>query len=105
MPRLSDLPLDDDGPTLRRGRRKKTAKWCRGKVGVEHAPTLVHDDRYPPCGPSGWLDRATRTWHQTGGWVCFHIEVCATCGKHLRFYAIPCPDAPEGVRQRDGYHA
>ena len=61
--------------------RKDRAKWCRGKVGVEHdyvitipANTWGWECReWTSCLPSGWKHRH---------YACYHRWVCTRCGKH-----------------------
>jgi hypothetical protein len=74
-------------------KRKNTKRWCKGKVGREHQPVIVYDERYlrwhKEChvAPS-WAYRSMK------GWYCIHLEVCTNCGKHLR-WRVPkeeCPD-------------
>jgi hypothetical protein len=60
--------------------KKDRAKWCRGKVGVEHTPeVMIPVNSWSrsfgrTCGPISW--DPTR-------WACYHSLVCTTCGKHL----------------------
>lgn len=79
-------PDEDVLPARYRGRRKNTARWCRGKVGVAHVPVIVLGQYggTKGCGPSNGLPDNAR-------WVCWHIEACQTCGKHLKS-TVPCPD-------------
>lgn len=76
-----------DEPVRRRPARKDTRRWCKGKPGSEHVPVIERPyDR--PC------ERDERFSWAIG---CNHHEVCATCGKVLRWsidYA-ECPDLTE----------
>ena len=77
-------------------KRKKTAKWCKGKVGVEHVTEIVVNHNYsrPTCG---WRPIYTRRtgivqiwrWHYS----CIHSRKCTTCGKYVEYYidAEECP--------------
>lgn len=79
-------------------RKKKTGKWCKGKVGVPHKPVIEFDRRYE----NGYSGRMTCGWTKTFFisdrgrmyWRCLHHEVCSVCGKHLRWRLKPaeCPD-------------
>ena len=90
--------LDDEQP-VRHHRRRSTRKWCRGKVGVEHQPTIRLNryveslQRYQPGARSvpqwrpvcGWLDWSWR-------YFCRHERYCTRCGKILA--PSKTPNAP-----------
>lgn len=91
---------DDRGYRRRQARgRKNTKRWCRGKVGVEHA--LVFGYRswtlsfnragQPPCRPpSDWMQN-----RRVDEWICLHVLKCDECGKILRHLNDDeCPDRP-----------
>jgi len=83
----------------RHGRgQKDRRRWCRGKVGVEHKPTVVLDSWLGrTCGLSKvgkWEQyRTYKSWVIIGTeWRCHHIEQCINCGKKLRHLAgEECP--------------
>lgn len=57
---------------------KDTRHWCKGKVGREHTPAI----EMPPNAyrqDCGWI-----TWNEVPWYSCHHVELCTTCGKHLR---------------------
>lgn len=72
--------------------RKNTKLWCRGKMGVEHAPVTVRVDHFAdlPC-TKGFLG-------------CHHNVICSVCSKVLTPFCDEslCPDllvqTGEGVR-------
>lgn len=47
-----------------KGPRKKTRKWCKGKVGVKHV----------------WSRQ--KPWD----WTNSEVDVCDNCGKHGKYY-------------------
>lgn len=51
--------------------KKNTRKWCKGKVGKEHAP------RWGRSQQLGWI-RNPEDWTL--------VYACQNCGKHLDFY-------------------
>jgi hypothetical protein len=61
--------------------RKKTRRWCRGKVGVEHQ--VVRRPRDPRAT---WSRRTCGWWtlKTDGLWICIEQDVCTECGKILR---------------------
>lgn len=85
--------------TPRHGRKKKTRRWCKGKVGVEHQLEVRLDERTaswrrhldaerPTCYRPDWLANApgSATRPETWSWMCSHIKVCTVCGKILEHY-------------------
>ena len=69
---------------------KDKARWCRGKVGVEHVWRVM-----VPVNADGWfIGRACeKVVYYTGAgemvrewsrWMCKHRVVCASCGKVRR---------------------
>ena len=74
---------DDEIPRPRSSR--KTRKWCKGKVGVEHTPKCFDYQAIKRwCGGRVRLD----------GWK---ILVCTTCGKELETYFPRRGDKPDWV--------
>lgn len=70
--------------------RKDRKRWCRGKPGVKHQPSLV-------ASRDGWLCHLPEAWHRQmwpgEDWVCWHREECTACGRVLRTGVAPeCPD-------------
>lgn len=91
---------NERGPRTARtmNRKKKTAKWCKGKQGVEHVPEVVvnHNLQNRECK---WF--TTYLWR--GGkraepwrtfWSCSHATRCANCGKYINYLGLgeDCPD-------------
>lgn len=89
-------------------KRKKTGRWCRGKVGVEHTPELVVNHNYNPTRVCGWRDiyswrsgeRQLWKWHYS----CRHSYRCTKCGKYTEYFLknveecpdfAPCPELPQ----------
>lgn len=87
------------------GKKKKTRRWCKGKVGVEHRPEIVIDERTkqwrsdfgsrPACYRPDWLVKGGRAGRRpmTWSWLCSHVERCTVCGKILEHsLGTRCPD-------------
>lgn len=75
----------------RRSAPKNTRKWCKGKVGREHIPSIIKkptwgDDK---CHYSNW--KSARTGRFLGYWICNHREICERCGKVLK-WRVDCPE-------------
>ena len=89
--------------------RKNRRRWCRGKVGVEHATEValctwavtrrMANPRAELCrwwGPGDWQTVAyvehgvaVDDWR----WTCSHVEMCVNCGRKLRqLVGTQCPD-------------
>jgi hypothetical protein len=66
---------------------KKTKRWCRGKVGVEHKPVVSN---YAALGKLAWLPGAER-------WLVLY---CSACGKELDSYTPPHEDRPTFISKR-----
>jgi hypothetical protein len=66
-----DLPRDRPLPSTKNRRR-----WCRGKVGVEHAP-VCRDYRATKGYPDSFQ----------GLFVGWRLLVCTACGKELAIHA------------------
>lgn len=90
-PRLDERRISAPD-TPRHGRKKKTRRWCKGKVGVEHQLEIILDERVlswmthngdrSPCYRPDWLvntpmGRRSVFW----SWMCSHVERCTVCGK------------------------
>jgi hypothetical protein len=73
----SRLPLEREVPRSPSLTVKKTKRWCRGKVGVEHKLVVSN---YADLGKLSWLSQA-REWL---------VLYCSTCGKELDSYT-PLP--------------
>jgi hypothetical protein len=84
--------------------RKDRARWCRGKVGVEHIPEVTKPSgwRAKTCAPRPGWSKLIKFHDPRGDWWCWHRITCATCGKVLvdqdRFPADRCPDREDGRR-------
>jgi hypothetical protein len=89
--------------------RRDRRRWCRGKMGVEHATEVALDavgsyrrainPRAKVCTwRNGWNWQGlgadtTLARHEDWIWDCAHVEVCMNCGKNLRGLAgTQCPD-------------
>jgi hypothetical protein len=78
-------------------KKKKTARWCRGKVGVEHVTELVVNHNYTQTRPCGWFPLYRRqagvvrvySWR----WHCRHSLKCVNCGKYV-VYFVPAEQCP-----------
>jgi hypothetical protein len=80
-------------------RKKKTGKWCKGKVGVEHVTEIVknHNLERIECGwhPARYLRKGravvgVHSWRYS----CRHARRCVNCRKYVE-YLLPgeqCPD-------------
>lgn len=92
-----DEILDAEDLVRRAPTPKDTIRWCRGKVGREHTPTVVarpwHPDRNSCAWRPIWSPRQRKT---VLTWDCVHREECAGCGRVLtpRPWLPPtrCPD-------------
>lgn len=67
--------------------KKDKARWCKGKVGVEHAWAVI----IPVNTDSFYLRRECSmvTYGRVGGktwntWLCKHRVVCTKCGRIKR---------------------
>ena len=80
-------------------KKKKTAKWCKGKVGVEHVTEIVVNHNYSGrmrvCEWRPIYYRKTGIvqvwkWHYS----CVHAEQCVNCGKYVEWSVAPekCPN-------------
>lgn len=78
--------------------RKDRKRWCGGKVGREHTTVIAVPENAFIYG------RVTCRWApwSTPFYACRHVELCTTCGKHVRPFLEPaeCPDYP-GPREED----
>lgn len=74
--------------------RKKTKRWCRGKVGREHVTEIVMNPATSYLFPIGTARSRCHesTWMPTR-WSCGHIERCVNCGKHVR-WTLPRDECP-----------
>ncbi len=91
-----------------RTRYKDTHRWCRGKVGVEHAAVSVRRPPEPPCHRrDNWRellandDPNDHYRYYNAPWECRHDVVCDACGKVLDDWPAwdRCPDldaTPDG---------
>jgi hypothetical protein len=79
-------------------KRKKTGRWCRGKVGVEHVTELVvnHNMTAISCK---WYPLYYSFWRKEEGpkdwrYSCKHSLKCINCGKYVEYFLKPeqCPD-------------
>lgn len=91
-----------DAITRQTNKRKSTAKWCRGKVGVEHVTELVvnHNMMYrKACRwfPTYWSyarrDEGPKDWRYT----CMHSYKCINCGKYTEYFLKNIEECPNYV--------
>lgn len=79
-------------------KKKKTAKWCKGKVGIEHVTEIVINHNFNgKLRVCDWR----RIWTRRGGVVqlwrwqysCVHARKCVNCGKYVDWRVDPeeCP--------------
>lgn len=66
---------------------KKTKRWCRGKVGIEHKPVVSN---YAAIGKLAWLPGAEL-------WLVLY---CSACGKELDSYTPSHEDHPAFIKRR-----
>jgi hypothetical protein len=109
FPSLGELRADLPEVQIH-GKKKKTKRWCKGKIGVEHQPEVrlskMHDywvvlDK-PDVGQCGWspwyrwrrtTDGVIRNEVSRWSWRCYHERVCSKCGKILEWtLGRNCPD-------------
>jgi hypothetical protein len=87
--------IDDENDMPRRAKKKNTAKWCRGKVGVWHEIEIVKSKYFPNNG-CGWR---TVLWKSNEmRYSCFHQKSCKNCGKVVDYFLDDkkeCPDYKE----------
>jgi hypothetical protein len=85
--------------TRQTNKRKSTAKWCKGKAGVEHTPEIVVNHNFTArLRACEWRPVYTRRtgivqvwkWHYS----CVHALQCTSCGKYIEWIVAPeqCPD-------------
>lgn len=85
--------------------RKDRKRWCKGRVGVEHA-TVV---QYPP-NLAGWVTRRPRALcgpsrYVRSGWTCHHVVQCTVCGRIMReFLGADCPQYDAEAVDADGHN-
>jgi hypothetical protein len=71
------LPLAKEQPSRHVGlHRKRTRRWCKGKVGTPHEFEWVR-----------WLDLGVH-WYSDGRSITWYIEKCRACGRHGRFQTV-----------------
>lgn len=81
-------------------KRKKTGKWCRGKVGVPHVSEIVVNHTYTARTTCRWYpqyfsfrrrDEGPKEWR----YFCIHSLRCTSCGKYTEYFlgVDQCPDA------------
>lgn len=85
---IDKLPLVDDEPRPHRS-HKNTKRWCKGKEGIEHTPTIELDKNY------AFMERSDKPRCSTDSkilWMnCTHHVVCKKCGKILAPHPEVCP--------------
>lgn len=78
-------------------RKKKTAKWCKGKEGVEHVSEIVknHNFHIATCR---WVPDYRARFEGVEDqfrYSCYHARQCLNCGKYTEYYLYDsslCPD-------------
>jgi hypothetical protein len=80
-------------------KRKKTGRWCRGKVGVEHEPELVvnHNMQRMTCR---WYSIYYSFLRRDEGpkdyrYTCKHSYRCTNCGKYTEVWLKNVEDCPD----------
>lgn len=91
--------------TRQTNKRKSTAKWCKGKVGVEHEPELVvnHNIVRLSCGWRmlyRWRGGAREVWRWH--YSCIHSYRCTNCGKYTEYYLKNVEECPDFKPQPEG---
>jgi hypothetical protein len=79
-------------------RKKKTGKWCKGKVGVEHVTEIVRNHNLrTPCGwyVRNYLRKASQivgvhAWRYS----CHHARRCVKCGKYVEYLLLDPEQCP-----------
>ena len=87
-------------------RRKKTGRWCKGKVGVEHTPELVVNHTMTHLKECGWREimrwrngeRGHWRWHYS----CKHSYRCTNCGKYTEVWLKNVEECPDYKPQPEG---
>ncbi|HEX9089802.1 MAG TPA: hypothetical protein VF867_20080 [Arthrobacter sp.] len=81
-------------------KRKNTAKWCRGKVGVEHVTEIVINHNYTNTRGCNWYPIYYSFKRRAEGprdyrYWCKHSLRCTNCGKYTEIFlgVEQCPDA------------
>ena len=83
---------------VKMNKKKSTARWCRGKAGVEHVTEIVVNHNFLNYAGCKWF----AVWRRVEGefravnfkWHCRHSERCVNCGKYVTYF-LPeqqCPD-------------
>lgn len=79
-------------------KRKKTGKWCRGKVGVPHVSEIVVNHNYSAgLQVCEWRQSYLRRGGVVQVWrwyySCVHALRCTNCGKYVEWRVEPeqCP--------------
>jgi len=92
MPVSAQRRIDQD-PERKPRAKKNRKRWCKGKEGREHIPTIEFSPMWMSLG---------RKCHRDSHWYgCYHQRVCKTCGKVLE-WSIPvseCPDLKREISQ------
>ena len=89
-----------DAMSRQTNKRKKTNKWCRGKVGVAHTPELVVNHNMINWKPCSWFPRYYSYLRRDEGpkdyqYHCKHSYRCTSCGKYTEYWLKnpeECPD-------------
>jgi hypothetical protein len=89
--------LLQDEPLRHTNRRKKTGRWCKGKVGVEHTPELVVNHNRELYR---WRNGAREVWRWH--YSCKHSYRCTTCGKYTEYFLKNAEECPDFTPQPEG---
>ena len=81
--------------------KKKTGKWCRGKVGVPHVTeTVINHNWSNRTRLCGWYPLYYSYLRRDEGpkdyrYTCLHSLRCTNCGKYVEYFLKPeqCPNA------------
>lgn len=80
-------------------KKKSTAKWCKGKIGVEHVTELVVNHNiswrkackwYPLYFSYDRRDEGPKEWRYT----CLHSYRCINCGKYTEYFLKNVEECP-----------
>ena len=96
---------DDPAAPPRRGSRKNTRDWCKGKDGREHQVRVQISPsesgaicRWGPAYAFGLISLV----QEDVRWACCHVRLCVVCGKKTEL-SVPrqeCPDYPGDQAQK-----
>jgi hypothetical protein len=88
-----------DAITRQTNKRKKTGRWCRGKVGVEHVTEMVVNHNMTFRKPCHWFPLYHSYARREEGpknyrYSCFHSYRCTNCGKYVEYFLKNVEECP-----------